>query len=83
MKRKKFLQMLGIGVASAVIPSAFISKDNTKFIDSECLKEPSREKTLIQQIREDESFRFTSTCSTVPIYTEQADGERPTLRNKL
>ncbi|MFA5727721.1 MAG: hypothetical protein WC886_08790 [Saccharofermentanaceae bacterium] len=65
MERKRFLQMLGIGVASAIIPSAFISKENTKLIDSECLKKPNKEKTLIQNIREDESFRLTSSCSSI------------------
>lgn len=64
MKRKGFLQMLGFGAASIIAPGVFISKDNTKFIDSECLKESSREKTLIQKIREDESFRLAATCIT-------------------
>jgi hypothetical protein len=41
MKRSAFLKKLGFGLASAVVaPSIFMSKDNTKFIDSEAIKAP-------------------------------------------
>lgn len=67
MKKPRFLKKLEFRItaaATAIIPSAFISKENTKFIDSECLKEPNKEMTLIQKIREDESFRLVSSSSS-------------------
>lgn len=48
--------------STAVIPSIFMNKYNTKFIDSKCLKEPNKEMTLIQKIREDELFKLNATC---------------------
>jgi hypothetical protein len=40
MNRLGFLKRLGIGAAAVVVPSAFVNKENTKFIDSDSLKKP-------------------------------------------
>lgn len=65
MKKPRFLKKLGFRItaaATAIIPSIFINKYNTKFIDSKCLKEPNKESTLIQRIREEELFKLNATC---------------------